>query len=379
MQLLCLTATNVRCHEHARLDCASNVTILSGPNGSGKTSLLEAVNVCAMTRTFVPVADGSLIRQGAEVSHLTIEARTDLGTLYKATAELRVGQRKRFTTSVSDHPTAKDMIGEFPVVALCPDHKSITFGGPSERRAFIDALMAQSSRSVSELLFEHRRLLKQRNAGLAADPPVGNDVLEVWTTAFVEASARLVERRRDFIADLTPLVREEYAGVAGDRERIDLVYEADNVADGSGSVMEQLAQAAHRLASAERVRATTLFGPQKDEIHCLLNGRSVRECASQGQHKSLLVALKLAEARLVYERRNERPVVLLDDVFSELDEQRASRVLARVAELGLQCLVTTTDGERVLQHVQQHLANGVACVQVPADVETLGENTKVAA
>jgi DNA replication and repair protein RecF len=367
-----VTATNVRCHEFARLDCASSVTILSGPNGSGKTSLLEAVNVCSMARSFVPVAENTMIRQGALVSQMRVDAVTDLDTPYRATVELQEGVRKRISTTYADNLSARELIGALPTVALSPDHKSITFGAPADRRAFIDGLMAQSSRAATDLLFDHRRLLKQRNAGLSAEPPTSPSIMDVWTQAFIDASVQLVERRSGFIAQLAPLVREEYALVSGGAEDVQVVYQPDHVELGeefvASAVADQLRRTADRLSVAERARGTSLFGPQKDEIQFQINGRSVRESASQGQHKSLLVALKLAEARLVFERRGERPVVLLDDVFSELDEQRARRVLDRILELGLQCLVTTTDGDRVLEHVRQRAPGGAVCVRVPADV-----------
>lgn len=381
MYLSSVTAVNVRCHEYAHLDCAANVTILSGPNGSGKTSLLEAVHTCALARTFVPVSDTSLIRQGAEVSRLSVEARTDLGTRYRATVEVRDGQRKRISTSEADNASAKDIIGALPVVALSPDHKAITAGTPADRRAFVDGLMAQTSRRVTDVLYEHRRLLKQRNALLAEEVHGDKQLLEVVTQQFVATSAELVERRNAFLADLQPLVAEEYRGVAGESEQVTLRYEPDHVDySSSQTVVDQLSVASNQLVVAEQHRKRTLFGPQKDEVVFELNGRSVRECASQGQHKSLLVALKLAEARIMQERRNERPVILLDDVFSELDSQRAARVLARMVDLGLQCLVTTTDGESVYNHALKNGATQVVCVAVPGDVSmTTPNNIKAVA
>jgi DNA replication and repair protein RecF len=241
--------------------------------------------------------------------------------------------------------------------------------------------MAQSSRSITNLLYEHRRLLKQRNAGLALESLASLAVMEVWTQAFVDASAQLVEKRSAFLRDLAPLVQEEYAYVTGAAEEIGLRYLPDHVDDQEPlSVAEQLLRTSERLGVAERMRQRTLFGPQKDEVSFLLNRRVVRESASQGQHKSLLVALKLAEARLMFERSGERPVMLLDDVFSELDANRASRVLVRVLDIGLQCLITTTDGLGVLRHVQEHVTDNVVCVQVPEDVHQMGDvDSRVAA
>lgn len=380
MHLLSVAATNVRCHEFARLECASNITILSGPNGSGKTSMLEAVHTCALARTFVPVSDTSLIRQGADVSRLAVEACSDLGTHYRASVEIRESQRKRISTSHADVTSAKDLIGALPVVALSPDHKAITFGSPADRRSFVDALMAQTSRSVTELLYEHRRLLKQRNAILCSPHPRNEDLLSVLTESFVDVSAKLVEKRRSFLNDLSPVVSAEYSGVAHNNEHVSLRYEPNSVElESQWSVKEQLTRVAASLLPVELKRERTLFGPHKDEVVFVLNNRLVRDHASQGQHKSLLVALKLAEATIMQTRCKERPVVLLDDVFAELDARRATSVLARILEMGLQCLVTTTDGDSVYRHAVDLGATNVVCVDVPREIVVADEFARSAA
>jgi len=246
------------------------------------------------------------------------------------------------------------------MVALSPDHKSVTFGGPAERRSFLDGVMAQSSRRYTELLYEHRRLLKQRNAMLQSGMlhAGGLAELDVWTEQFVVVSAEIVERRWRFVDDVAPLVRAAYEAVSGAVESVDVVYEPDVATHGGlehgtpltlDNVLAAYRKTANMLRARETSRESTLFGPQKDEVAFLINGGLVRETASQGQHKSLLVALKLAECALLHERCDERPVVLLDDVFSELDKDRCSRVLHKVVEMGMQCFVTTTDGANVMQ------------------------------
>lgn len=359
-----VTVAHVRSHEQSRLDCARDVTILTGVNGSGKTSMLEAVSVCAIGKTFVPVPDTSLIQRGADACMATVEAISDVDVPYRVSVEIREGQRKRIASSHGSNLSPRDILGVMPIVALSPDHKSITFGGPADRRSFLDAVMAQSSKTVTGLLYELKRVLKQRNAllqsfsseqrwGMPHDRdmprhvPTWHAPTDVWTHEFITISAALIERRAAFVADLAPIVEEEYARVSGQAEKIEIVYEPDHVDLAKGDIVGQLQATAERLQVAEQARQLTLFGPQKDEITFLINGGLVRETASQGQHKSLLVALKLAEARLLMERRHERPIMLLDDVFSELDADRSAHVLDRILEMGMQCFVTTTDGDRI--------------------------------
>lgn len=346
MVIRSVTITHLRSHEETHLVCAPEVTILSGPNGSGKTSLLEAISLCSIGRTFVPVPDHSLIQRGHDLCQTVVHAVSDHGVPYRVSVAVRAGVRKQISTSQGTNLTARDLIGEMPMVALSPDLKGITFGGPSERRAFMDAVMAQSSRSYTDLLFDHRRVLKQRNATFGEQRAASSEQRELWTSQFIALSVNMVQRRAAFLAELEPIVQEEYAAVAGMHEAIRLRYEPDHIDLQGDDLKRQFERTADRLAQAERVRGVTLFGPQKDDVAFLLNDRLVRETASQGQHKSLLIALKLAECRMLQERRRERPVVLLDDVFSELDAQRSARVLARIRELGMQCFVTTTEDER---------------------------------
>lgn len=346
MVITSVTITHLRSHGHTTIDCAPDVTILHGPNGSGKTSVLEAISLCSMGRTFVPVPDYSLIQRGADHAIAAVTALTDHDVPYRVAVELRPGVRKRIHTTHASSASVRELIGELPSVALSPDHKLVTLGGPAERRAFVDAVMAQTSRVITDVLFEHRRLLKQRNAVLSDDAGASRDALRTWTQPYIAVSADVVRRRARFLEALTPLVQEEYHAVAGDRESITITYQPNHLRLEEDRLEEQFQQAADRLEPGEWARGTTLFGPHKDEIELLINERSVRETASQGQHKSLLVALKIAECRLLEQLRRERPIVLLDDVFAELDRRRSGRVLDRIRDLKMQCLITTTEEDR---------------------------------
>lgn len=366
MVLRSVSLTDVRNHEHSDVTCARDVNVLSGRNGSGKTSVLEAISMCALAKSFVPVTDHALIRRGAERCVSSVDAMRDREVPYRVSVAVQPGVRKRISTAHGSNLTPRDIIGEIPLVALSPDHKSITLGGPAERRAFIDGVMAQSSKRYTELLYEHRRLLKQRNAVLQSGVGLAVQAsLDVWTEQFVMVSAELVERRQQWIAEFSPRVCAAYQAVSGEQEMIDIAYEPDVCTQGALAhdavlTLESVAEAYRMLATQLRVREiareSTMFGPQKDELTFRINGGLVREAASQGQHKSLLVALKLAECDVLHEQCSERPVVLLDDVFSELDRDRCARVLERIVEMGMQCFVTTTDGDDVvsmMEHVSR--------------------------
>lgn len=352
----------MRNHERTLLACAQHVNVLTGPNGSGKTTLLEAISIGAIARSFVQVGDTSLVQFGTDGFLVVIEADSDLQTPYKVSVRVQEGARKRIEGSLGTSLTPRDIIGSLPVVALSPDHKSITFGAPSERRAFLDSVMAQSSTRFTDLLYELRRILKQRNALLANGnvSGIGDLDLHAWTSAFVRCSAEIIHRRALFINELAPRVERAYAAVSGDAEQVEIIYEPDSIArtfDVASATVEDIADALHVVAQSvlqrELARGSTMFGAQRDEMVLRLNGGLARETASQGQHKSLLVALKLAECEILLEKTNERPVVLLDDVFSELDRSRCAHVMELVLAMGMQCFVTTTDGEAIAMLVPE--------------------------
>lgn len=353
---------HVRNHMTTEIQCAPDVNILSGLNGSGKTSVLEAISFCAIAKSFVPVPDQAVIQHGEPSCTATVHAMRDVDVPYSVSVVVRSGVRKKISNSHQTSCSPRDIIGEMPIVALSPDHKSITFGGPAERRSFLDGVMAQSSRRYAELLFEHRRLLKHRNAllPLVAAGQASSHDLDVWTDQFIAISAEIVERRAVFIREFTPRIEAVYAAISSERERIDVVYEPDGIDVGSeggctaAEVAQRYAALAQSLRSREIARETTMFGPQKDEILFRINDGLVRETASQGQHKSLLIALKIAECELLHERCNERPIVLLDDVFSELDAERSMRVLESIIRMGMQCFVTTTNGAEVVDLIAKN-------------------------
>lgn len=352
---------HIRNHTKSEFECAPDVNILSGSNGSGKTSVLEAISFCALAKSFVPVPDTAVIRHGETSSTSSVHAMRDLGVPYSVTVAVRAGVRKKISNTLQSTCTPRDIIGEMPLVALSPDHKSITFGGPAERRAFLDGVMAQSNKRYAELLFEHRRLIKHRNVllQLVGAGQATHQELDLWTGQFIAISAEIVERRALFLREFAPRIEKIYATISGSREEIRIVYEPDLVHDmtegelQAPSVAGRYASYAEQIRSREVARETTMFGPQKDEISFFINDGLVRETASQGQHKSLLIALKIAECELLHERCNERPIVLLDDVFSELDQERSARVLEEIMRMGMQCFVTTTHGADVLSVIQQ--------------------------
>ncbi len=354
MRISSLLLDHIRNHGRTEIELSAGVNVFYGMNGQGKTSVLEAVSLLAMSTTFVPGSDLSLVQRGADTALASAFCYSDLQTLYKVAVRLKPGERKDISSSLGKRLSPQDIIGEIPLVTLSPDNKQITAGAPQDRRRLIDSVISQASRRYMKDLVNYRRILKQRNALLArgkGDAAFPYALIEPWTEALIDVGAEIVVRRAEFIRDFSEVVRSTYARIARNSEDIALLY-APNVLPPEltecsriPTVLEVRA-AYQEIATArrreEKARGVTVFGPQKDEAVMMVNGGVARECASQGQHKTLLVAIKMAEFDYLRDIRLETPVVLLDDIFSELDSQRATNVLDLMRS-DAQSFVTTTD------------------------------------
>jgi len=344
-----LQLRSVRNHQSTELVLGEQVNALVGNNGQGKTNLLEALSYLSLTKSFFGATDRTVLKHGASSFEITGEVE-DKGGRVHAVRIVYDRETNQKTVSVNGvrAESMASVIGRFPVVVLAPDHGKITTGSPAERRKFIDMVLSQFSRAYLDDLLEYRRVLRQRNRILLEARADGRDpfaVLEPWTESLARYGSRIVVRRGEFINGFVPYVREAHATLSGGMEEPALSY----VSGGGASPEATPEQACRRLleelqrrAAEERRRGLTLVGPHRDELRLFLDGIEVQPFASQGQHKTLLVALKIAECLYLSERSEEAPALLLDDLFGELDPVRSRRILSMVSGLG-QTVITATD------------------------------------
>jgi DNA replication and repair protein RecF len=232
---------------------------------------------------------------------------------------------------------------------LSPESGAITAGGPADRRRFLDFVISQASKVYLEDLLEYRRVLKQRNKILfdskatRTDP---SDLLEPWNEDLVDRGTRIMHRRQVFLEELQPIVTESYSSIAGSVEGPAMRYEPSVSAEEPAleeSVRSAFVRELKRKAGEEKRFGITLVGPHRDELGLEINKLGVRSHASQGQHKTFLIALKVAEFIYLRSRRGEKPILLLDDMFTELDSQRTKRLLALTEAVGQSFITTTSD------------------------------------
>jgi DNA replication and repair protein RecF len=343
----------VQFRNHARTTIAfgQGINALVGENGQGKTNILEAISYLSLSKSFYASTDVQAVMVGKEFFEITAQMvddggqRADIRVVFHA---LTGDKTVAVNGAALDRVSA--VVGLFPAVILSPDHGRIIAGAPAERRKFLDIVLSQTSSSYFADVLEYRRILRQRNRLLADARLHGrgiSDAAEPWTAALIERGSRIVFRRAVFLERLQQALHPAYEDLVGADDDLTLVYlTLDGVVkpESPATVAAAMTVALERCRQEEGRRGATLVGPHRDDVTFLLRNLEAHAYASQGEQKTLLIALKLAEYQYVCETRGERPILLLDDVFAELDRRRAGRVLEHLTSLG-QALITTTDGK----------------------------------
>jgi DNA replication and repair protein RecF len=360
--LASLELRDFRRYEIAGLELGPGVTVIEGLNGAGKTTLLEAVAWVALGRSFRHVPDRALVRHGSETAIVRAAVEHD-GRRQTLDAELRVGGRNRVV--VNGHPLtrARDRLDILRVTIFAPDDLALVKGGPSERRDFLDDLLVTLAPRYEAARADYERVLRHRNALLkgGARGPDAATTLDVFDEQLARAGGELVRGRLRLVDRLTPAVTEAYARLAGHPVDITGRYEAEwagPAGDGRSDLDPadadaRLHEALTALRAREIDRGVTLAGPHRDEWRLTLDGLDTRTHASQGEQRCLALALRLAGHRVATETLDAAPVLLLDDVFSELDQQRAV-ALAHALPEG-QTLVSTASALPAAVHPDLHL------------------------
>ena len=355
-----LWLTDFRNHREVDLSLDPGVTVVVGTNGRGKTNLIEALAWLARGTSFRGAPTEALVRGGADRAIVRAEVETT-GRTVLLEAELMVSGKNRIQVNRQRVTRLRDLLGHFRTTVFGPDDLRLIKGGPGNRRGWIDDLLVDLHPGNHALRGDLDRILRQRNALLkqarGRSTPEVETTLDVWDTQLIEVGERLASTRREILAGLVPEVEVLMDALTGGRSRV-----AMKMIDQWSS--EGLAAALVSARPNDLRRGVTTVGPHRDEILFSLDDMPARTHASQGEQRSIVLALRLAGHRLVADRIGSEPVVLLDDVFSELD---AGRCAALVGLLPSTQAVVTSAGtvpEGVTAGVILHLDD-----LVPASVD----------
>lgn len=358
-----VTLTQFRNHTETFVRLGKGINAFVGNNGQGKTNILEAIAYLSLTKSFYASSDAEVLQFEKEFFAVEGQFTTDRGAQFTVAVRFD-GMIREKRVTVNGHPQERlaDIVGEFPSVILSPEHAGIATGGPVERRRFLDLVLCQTSRAYLEDLLEYRRILRQRNK-ILADARFQHlsvrPAIDPWNESFATYGSRLMARRGAFVHAFQSRVREAYATIAGSDDATALRYtSAGGVLDSHdpAEMRSWLLAEIEKKQEEEARRGTSLVGPHRDDVQLTIRGVDVHHFASQGEQKSLLIALKIAEYQYVFDQKGERPLLLLDDVFSELDQTRAEHVLCQVAAMGQTAITATSTApfHRVLVEQPEH-------------------------
>jgi DNA replication and repair protein RecF len=338
-----LSVLDFRNHRDLALELGAEVNCFTGPNGTGKTNLLDAVHYLALGKSYFDPVDQHNVRQGQELFVLQGHMRTgeEEDTIL---CSVRKGLRKVLSRNRKEYDRLADHVGRYPVVMITPYDGQIVQDGSEVRRRFLDGLIAQFDKTYLEALIRYNRALAQRNAllkQLAEHGGVQRSSFEPWDEQLVTYASAIHAARAEFMQELMPLLEEHYTGISSGPERVALAYRS---AVGERAMGELLVGAWDRDRAAQH----TTVGVHKDDLLFTIDSEPLKRYGSQGQQKTYLIALKLAQFEITATRSGSKPILLLDDIFDKIDPQRMRHLLQLLSghRFG-QVLITDTDPARL--------------------------------
>lgn len=326
----------------------------------GKTNLLDAIHYLCFTKSYFTRQDSFIVQHGHQgfrlEGHFTINDKKE-----KAVCVLRETGRKEFLVNEEPYSRFSNHIGRYPCVVIAPDDVQLIIGGSEDRRKFIDTLLSQLDAAYLQSLIKYTKILQQRNSFLKAynDGYSSRDlsVLDVLDEQLIWEGDALFKKRNRFLIYFLPQVKNLYNEIAQQYEPVSLIYE-------SGLQQNSMQELLHFNRQKDLLLQRTSSGIHKDDLVFSMGEQNFKSVASQGQRKSLLFALKLAEVEVIKKEKKVSPILLLDDVFEKLDEERISNLLTRVAEdKDAQIFITDTNCER-LETQLKNLQNGYQLIQL---------------
>ncbi len=360
MWLKQLSILNFKNYAEATLHFVPEVNAFTGDNGAGKTNLLDAIHYLSLCKSYFNPIDSQQIKQGEDWFMVQGEFDQD-GQADVVACSLKRNQKKQFKKNKKEYTRLADHIGLFPLVMISPNDSAIVTDGSEERRRFIDNVISQTDSRYLDVLIAYNRCLVQRNSLLkqaAQKGKLDNGLLEVLDAQLVELGNAVFEKRKAFMHAFIPEFDKHYHFLTETAERVSLVYESPLM---GGSFPDLLAQSLTR----DRVLERTTVGVHKDDLlFAIHDGMPLKKFGSQGQQKSFLIALKLAQYSFLHRQKGFKPLLLLDDIFDKLDDRRTRKLMQMVSadDFG-QIFLTDTDSTRI-NHIFEEIDRKVHIVEI---------------
>lgn len=343
MWLKNITLLNFKNYNDADIQFSDTVNVFTGNNGSGKTNMLDAIHYLCLCKSYFNPIDGQQIKTGQEI--FMIQGDFDRSSKNeKISCGVKRNQKKQFKRNKKEYDKLADHIGLFPVVMVSPYDVNLIMEGSEERRKFIDNVISQTDSHYLDQLISYNRILLNRNAFLkqiAISRKYDPALLEILDEQLVMAGNKIFAIRKAFMDQFIPLFNQCYIYLTENKETVELNYQSQL---NDSSFNELLAKSVEK----DRVLERTTTGIHKDELAFLISGMPLKKFGSQGQQKSFLIALKLAQYAYLAKNKGFKPLLLLDDIFDKLDDSRVQKLMQMVSHHDFgQIFITDTGKERV--------------------------------
>lgn len=342
MKIKSVELKNFRNYDYLNLNLDEETNIIYGNNAQGKTNILEALYVCATTKSHKGSKDKEMIAFGQDESHIKTIVEKN-GNSYRIDMHIKKNKSKGIAINGIPIRKASELFGIINIIFFSPEDLNIIKNGPAERRRFLDMELCQLDKvylynltNYNKILMQRNKMLKDMNYFSAA-----KDTLDVWNLQLVNYGTEIIKRRRQFIDDLNQIVEKIHFQLSGNTESLKLTYEEDV---SENDFLETLEKSFEK----EMKQKATWCGPHKDDMGFLINGIDVRKYGSQGQQRTAALSLKMAEIDLVKTIIKDTPVLFLDDVLSELDSNRQYYLLNNIKDV--QTVITCTGLEEFVKN-----------------------------
>ena len=344
MYLQRLTINNFKNYEEAELAFSGKINCFVGNNGVGKTNLLDAIHYLSVTKSFFNLVDNQNIRHDSPffAIHGTYITGGEMQDMVSCIQQRN--QKKQLKINKKDYDRMADHIGRFPVVMISPSDRDLINDGSDLRRKFLDGVISQFDRAYLDDLIAYNKALVQRNALLKHFEEMrffDYTLLEIWDHQLIQTGMRIYEKRKAFLEGFVPMFSHYFAFISNSREQVDVVYETQ---------LGELDMEGLLAANIDRDRSAryTTVGIHKDDLDFRIDTYPVKKFGSQGQQKSFVVAIKLAQFHYTRQVKRFKPILLLDDIFDKLDDLRVEQIIRLVGEDGFgQVFITDTQRERI--------------------------------
>ncbi|NND77916.1 MAG: DNA replication/repair protein RecF [Flavobacteriales bacterium] len=345
MKLISLDLLNFKNYEQAEFLFKAQINCFTGNNGSGKTNILDAIHYLSFCKSHFNAIDVQNIKHGTEF--FVIEGKFDMDDeTDQVFCSVKKGQGKTFKRNKKSYEKLADHIGKYPSVIITPYDIELVKGGSELRRKFIDKIISQYDRPYLDNLIKYNRSLSHRNNLLkffSENRTFDQDQLNIWNDQLVEHGNYIYRKRRDFISELSPMFTELYKTISGSEENVSVEYRSQL---NQGNFYELLVA----CQQDDRRRNYSTVGLHKDDLLLKIGEHPIKKFGSQGQQKSLLIALRLAQFQFIKEVKGVVPILLLDDIFDKLDDQRVKNLIELVSEEEFgQIFISDTSDLRMIQ------------------------------